>query len=131
LLDGAHNVEAAVSLRAYVDRVAPDRSIHWAIAMLAVKDVQGVLTALLRPGDRLFAFAVEGHSSAEAAELVTIAIQVCPQVVAIACEDLTAALDQALNGDATSNPLTVFCGSLYAIGNAYRDLSLKSTAPPF
>lgn len=131
LLDGAHNVEAAESLRAYVDRMASGRSIHWAIAMLAVKDLSGVLTALLRPGDRLFAFAVEGHSSATAAELVTIAAQVCPQVVAIACEDLTDALDRALNWEATSNPLTVFCGSLYAIGNAYRDLPLKPAAPPF
>ncbi len=131
LLDGAHNVEAAESLRAYVDRIAPGRSVHWAIAMLAVKDLSGVLTTLLRPGDRLFAFAVEGHSSAAAAELVAIAAQVCPQVVAIACEDLTDALDRALNYDATSSCLTVFCGSLYAIGNAYRDLPLKPAAPPF
>ncbi|NJN63252.1 MAG: bifunctional folylpolyglutamate synthase/dihydrofolate synthase, partial [Coleofasciculaceae cyanobacterium RL_1_1] len=129
---GAHNVEAAVSLRAYVDRVAPDRSIHWAIAMLAVKDLSGVLSALLHPGDRLFAFAVEGHSSAEAAELVTIAAQICPQAVAIACENLSTALDQALNLEAASEDhLTVFCGSLYAIGHAYRDLPLKPAESPF
>jgi dihydrofolate synthase/folylpolyglutamate synthase len=130
LLDGAHNVEAAQSLRVYIDRIAPARSINWAIAMLAVKDLSGVLTALLRPGDRLFAFAVEGHSSATAIELVTIAAQVCPQAIAIACEDLTTALDQALTLGTTSDHLTVFCGSLYAIGNAYRDLPLEPVAPP-
>jgi dihydrofolate synthase/folylpolyglutamate synthase len=130
LLDGAHNVEAAQSLRVYIDRIAPARSINWAIAMLAVKDLSGVLTALLRPGDRLFAFAVEGHSSATATELVTIAAQVCPQAIAIACEDLTTALDQALTLGTTSDHLTVFCGSLYAIGNAYRDLPLEPVAPP-
>ncbi|TAF50146.1 MAG: bifunctional folylpolyglutamate synthase/dihydrofolate synthase [Oscillatoriales cyanobacterium] len=133
LLDGAHNVEAAERLRVYVDRVVPaypDRSIHWVIAMLAVKDLSGVLTALLRPGDRLFAFAVEGHSSATAEELVTIATQVCPQAITIACEDLTTALDQALKLGEAPDHLTVFCGSLYAIGNAYRDLPLEPVAPP-
>jgi dihydrofolate synthase/folylpolyglutamate synthase len=135
LLDGAHNVEAAQHLRAYVDRSAAGRSISWAIAMLAVKDITGVFSALLRPGDQLFAFSVEGHSSATPAELVTIAAQVCPQVTAIACDGLTSALDQSLNSSETSSEtsrgLTVFCGSLYAIGNAYRDLPLKPTASPF
>lgn len=159
LLDGAHNVEAARSLRAYVDRIATGRVIHWTIAMLAVKDVTGVLLELLRPGDQLFAFAVDGHSSATPSDLVTIATEVCPQAHAIACEDLASALDQALSfgelsdethretsGQASNqapnqaptqaptqapNSLTVFCGSLYAIGNAYRDLPLEPAQPKY
>ncbi len=134
LLDGAHNVEAARHLRTYLDRVAPERPVYWAIAMLSVKDIAGVLGALLRPGDRLFAFAVGGHSSAAPSELIETAEQICAEIDAIACDSLTAALDAALGAESDKSEraaLTAFCGSLYAVGDAYRDLPLVPIAPPF
>jgi len=130
LLDGAHNVEAAQHLRAYLDRVAAGRPVRWAIAMLSVKDIAGVLGALLRPGDRLFAFAVDGHSSATPEMLVETAKQTCSPVDAIGCDALEAALDTAITIEPDRDEIAVFCGSLYAIGNAYRDLPLVRIAPP-
>jgi len=125
LLDGAHNREAAIALRQYIDRTCPQQPISWAIAMLAVKDLPGVLAALLRPGDRLFAFAVEGHSSAPPTELMLAARELDPDLVAIAVDDLETALQQAIIQAQTDQGVAVLCGSLYAIGNAYRDLDLQ------
>jgi dihydrofolate synthase / folylpolyglutamate synthase len=64
LLDGAHNLDAALALREYVDEEhgrLSTRSCHssaagvaWVIAMSRGKDVRAILSALLRPNDIVF-----------------------------------------------------------------------------
>ncbi|MEO1622108.1 MAG: folylpolyglutamate synthase/dihydrofolate synthase family protein [Cyanobacteria bacterium J06632_3] len=115
LIDGAHNTEAAQSLRSYIDRAYPDQPITWLMGMLQTKDHAGVFSALLRRGDRLHLVPVPGHLSAEPEALQAIAQDVCPTLDAVTLHpNLEAALPVA-----TQSFPTVFCGSLYLIGHFY------------
>jgi dihydrofolate synthase / folylpolyglutamate synthase len=114
LIDGAHNPDAANVLREYVDRLQDSPSqINWVIGILATKDCDDILKALLKKGDRLYLVPVPEPNSRSPDELAIIAQKVCPELAL--CQtfsDLTTALDAAVGGD----NLTVICGSLYLIG---------------
>ena len=115
LIDGAHNQDAARSLRAYIDQTFPHQPITWLMGMLSTKDHAGVFTELLRAGDRLYLVPVPGHLSAEVDELSAIAQQVCPKLTSTETHlDLRAGLAAA-----TQNAPVVLCGSLYLIGHFY------------
>lgn len=113
LIDGAHNPAAAIALREYVDNFSNYQPINWVIGIIATKDCDDILKALLKKGDRLYLVPVPDQNSTPPAELATLAQTVCPELTV--CEtfpELTIALDAAV---ADAN-LTVICGSLYLIG---------------
>ncbi|MEG3976227.1 folylpolyglutamate synthase/dihydrofolate synthase family protein [Microcoleus sp. herbarium8] len=114
LIDGAHNPAAAIALREYVDHLTSSASpINWVIGILATKDCDDILQALLKKGDRLYLVPVPDQNSSSPAELATLAENICPELtVCQAFPDLTTALDAAVAGD----NLTVLCGSLYLVG---------------
>ena len=115
LIDGAHNQDAAKSLRAYIDQTFPHQPITWLMGMLSTKDHAGVFAELLRAGDRLHLVPVPGHLSAELDEMSAIAQQTCPTLTSIETHpDLSAGLAAA-----TQTVPTVLCGSLYLIGHFY------------
>ncbi len=119
LIDGAHNPDAAKSLRAYIDHTYPNQSITWLMGMLQTKDHDDIFQALLRPNDRLHLVPVPGHISAEPEALAAIAQQICPRLASTQVHlDLGAALAAAVR----TQP-TVFCGSLYLIGHFYEHYS--------
>ena len=120
LIDGAHNREAARSLRAYIDRTFLNQSITWLMGMLETKDHKGVLTELLRAGDRLHLVPVPGHLSAKPEMLDAIAQKICPSLTTTIHANLTTALPAA-----TQTAPTVFCGSLYLIGHFYERHSFQ------
>lgn len=115
LIDGAHNVDAAKSLRAYLDTAYPNRSVTWLMGLLQTKDHPGIFHELLRAGDRLHLTAVPGHLSAEPEELSAIAQRICPH---LAINQTYSTLEAALTAATQTKP-TVFCGSLYLIGYFY------------
>ncbi len=115
LIDGAHNTDAARSLRKYIDRTYPDHAITWLMGMLETKDHQEVFQALLRPKDRLHLVPVPGHLSAQPEDLRAIAQTVCPQ---IAYSQTHINLETALPVAVQTQPV-VLCGSLYLIGQFY------------
>ncbi len=129
LIDGAHNVDAAKSLRIYLDKRYPNQPITWLMGMLQTKDCAGVFRELLRSGDRLHLTAVPGHLSADPEDLSAIAQRVCPSLAAVQTHStLEAAL--AASAPLSKKPLSknkvvdnicpiVFCGSLYLIGHFY------------
>lgn len=122
LIDGAHNRDAARSLRAYIDQTFPHQPITWLMGMLSTKDHAGVFTELLRAGDRLHLVPVPGHLSAEVNELSAIAQQTCPTLASIKTyADLSAGL-----ATATQTVPTVLCGSLYLIGHFYESYGIQS-----
>ena len=123
LIDGAHNREAARSLRAYIDRTFSNQSITWLIGMLETKDHEGVFTELLRAGDRLHLVPVPEHLSATPEVLEAIAQQICPHLTTTIHADLTTALPAA-----TQVTPTIFCGSLYLIGHFYDNHSFRASA---
>ncbi|MEG3937436.1 MULTISPECIES: bifunctional folylpolyglutamate synthase/dihydrofolate synthase [unclassified Microcoleus] len=114
LIDGAHNPAAAIALREYVDHLTSSPSpINWVIGILATKDCDDILQALLKKGDRLYLVPVPDQNSSSPTELAAIAENICPELtVCQAFPDLTTALDAAVAGD----NLTVLCGSLYLVG---------------
>ena len=122
LIDGAHNVDAAKSLRTYLDTAYPNRSISWLMGMLQTKDHSGVFRELLRAGDRLHLTAVPGHLSAEPEDLRTIAQKICP---ALTLCQTHPTLEAALIAAVKTEP-TVFCGSLYLIGHFYEHYQSSS-----
>lgn len=114
LIDGAHNPAAAIALREYVDRLNNHPSpINWVIGILATKDCDDILKALLKKGDRLYLVPVPDQNSSSPAELAAQAQIICPELTLCqAFPDLTTALDAAVTGD----NLTILCGSLYLVG---------------
>ncbi len=116
LIDGAHNVDAARSLRTYLDQTYPAQAITWLMGMLQTKDHPGIFAALLRSGDRLHLVPVPGHLSAEPAALAAIAQQTCPLALTHIHPDLAAGLAAATQSASSSGPV-VLCGSLYLIGH--------------
>lgn len=113
LIDGAHNPAAAIALRQYVDTL--NTPISWVMGMLSTKSHLEIFQALLRPGDRLYLVPVPDHSSADPAELATIARSVCDDLESIdTFMDLTTGLTAAIATMATHQP--VLCGSLYLLG---------------
>jgi len=115
LIDGAHNVDAAQSLRHYIDKTYPNQSITWLMGMLQTKDHTGVFKALLRAGDRIHLTPVPGHLSAKPEDLAAIAQKTCPH---LASSELHPTLKSALKAATQTKP-TIFCGSLYLIGHFY------------
>lgn len=118
LLDGAHNPDAAQRLRQYVDQFQPT-SVHWLIGMLATKDHQAILQALLRGGDRLTLVPLPDPRSADPAALADLSATVCPHLVT--CEPVTleagwAALMHPQPALEPAPTLNVLCGSLYWVG---------------
>jgi dihydrofolate synthase/folylpolyglutamate synthase len=120
LLDGAHNPGAALELRRYVDQWWAQRSgrtqpTQWLIGMLATKDHEDILTALLRPGDSLYLVPVAGNQSADPFALVAIGRKLCPQLHHCrAYKDLAAGLAAIIE---EPGPIKILCGSLYLIGD--------------
>ncbi|MEG4318578.1 MULTISPECIES: folylpolyglutamate synthase/dihydrofolate synthase family protein [unclassified Microcoleus] len=114
LIDGAHNPAAAIALREYVDNLTTSPSpINWVIGILATKDCDDILQALLKKGDRLYLVPVPDQNSASPAELAAIAENICPELaICQAFPDLTTGLDAAVAGE----NLTILCGSLYLVG---------------
>ncbi|MEG3954055.1 folylpolyglutamate synthase/dihydrofolate synthase family protein [Microcoleus sp. herbarium2] len=114
LIDGAHNPAAAIALREYVDRLNNHPSpINWVIGILATKDCDDILKALLKKGDRLYLVPVPDQNFSSPAELAALAQIICPELTLCqAFSDLTTALDAAVTGD----NLTILCGSLYLVG---------------
>jgi dihydrofolate synthase / folylpolyglutamate synthase len=121
LLDGAHNEAAAIALRQYVDSL--EQPVHWLMGMLSTKDHAQVLTALLRPGDRLSLVPVPDHSSADPRALQTLALDICPALKPH-CQ-IYPTLEAGLQSWRQTIETKVLCGSLYLVGQF---LAQQSTA---
>ena len=112
LIDGAHNQAAAQSLRSFVDTLEP-KAVTWVMGMLSTKDHADIFKALLRPDDELYIVPVPDHSSANPAELATLAQNICPLAACHTYPKLITALEAATS----SKNLIVLCGSLYLVGH--------------
>lgn len=117
LIDGAHNSAGAQMLRKFVDHSSQvNQPIHWVMGIMANKDHADIFKALLRPGDLLYLVPVPDSTSADPAELATLAKTVCPQVVVNTYEHVFAALTAAQTVQIQQSGTIVLCGSLYLIG---------------
>ncbi|BEJ16489.1 hypothetical protein CspHIS471_0510940 [Cutaneotrichosporon sp. HIS471] len=135
LADGAHNADSAATLRAYIDGLnLPDRPRTFVLSLSANpgKTPQSVLAPLLRPGDRValvdFTTPVDGMPWIRPAD--KSAVRAAAEALqAGEIVDIPGAGPQAVanalrwaQGDwnARGPGLTVVCGSLYLVADAYR-----------
>lgn len=146
LIDGAHNEDAAETLKEYVqERIRSDpgnshfdesrphepRPIMWVIAMTEGKDPRRILRKLLRPGDNIITTSfgpVDGMpwiKSADPHVILSAAQEVRPGIVGLSIPErgayraLCAAkhLSQHVSPDARF----VLTGSLYFVGDFFRE----------
>jgi dihydrofolate synthase / folylpolyglutamate synthase len=113
-LDGAHNLEAAKALRDFFDQEFFGQSCSWVIGILETKDWKGMLKALLKPGDSLYAVSVPDHQSCDPQVLANFGghlLEHKPQTYLNWQDGLIAAFI-----DRKGSSLTILCGSLYLVG---------------
>ncbi len=115
LVDGAHNADSALVLRAYVDS-CPLGPVTWVVGMLTTKDAAAVLNILLRSGDSLLAVPVPDPHSIDPATLAEMGAQITDLDQIATFSDLSPALTAACAGDRA----VVLCGSLYLLGQFFR-----------
>jgi len=111
LIDGAHNPAAAQALRQFVNTLDA-KAVTWVLGMLSTKDHADIFKALLRPADELYLVPVPDHSSANPAQLATLATNICPLTACRTYPELLTALEAVTS----SKNLIVLCGSLYLVG---------------
>jgi dihydrofolate synthase / folylpolyglutamate synthase len=123
LADGAHNPEAAIALRRYVDQW--HCPITWVIGMLNTKEHLPILQELLRPIDRLHLVPVPDDVTASPQALQTLAQSLYPDLEIQTFDDWPGGLTAAYQYSAP----VVISGSLYLLGDLYRhqqQLGIKS-----
>ncbi len=111
ILDGAHNPNGAEALRQALDKYYPGKPVHFVFGMMGDKDMQGVSSILIKPGDTASTVrADQGARAAEAADLAKLVGN-----AAIPMPDLRSAYYKALEA-AGAEGVVVVCGSLYLVG---------------
>jgi dihydrofolate synthase / folylpolyglutamate synthase len=117
LLDGAHNLPAALALRAELDAHPEHHGLvsgprHWLLGMLANKQGPEIAAALLAPGDRAWIVPVPGHACWSLEALTAASPRLASQLHS--APSLEAGLAQAGSG----LQRVVVAGSLYLVGRA-------------
>ncbi|KAJ1996278.1 folylpolyglutamate synthase [Coemansia spiralis] len=154
LADGAHNEPAAVELRNYVDttlrRVTQQRYINdtrgrdfkdpwpvrWIVGLSRGKDIQGILSKLVRPGDTLWAVPFsqpdempwvkyeDPDSILSAVRCMKFDSASSGRIDLVKFDSIADVLDQ-LTLNKSDSHLNVLCGSLYLVSDLYRRLQLQ------
>ena len=115
VVDGAHNPAGMRALRAGLDAYFPNLPRVFLLGILKDKDIETMLTALLRPGDQVVT--VRPNSERAAAADVVAAVAAGMGLVAVACDDRAKGLDEAVRRAHVRSALLVVAGSLYLVGD--------------
>ncbi|KAG9290506.1 hypothetical protein G9A89_002481 [Geosiphon pyriformis] len=128
LVDGAHNLPAAISLRNFVDQEldkTKQRHAHFIFASKKGKDVAAIMKALVRNGDTILPLKfseVDGMPwvhSCDPSEISAYAVK--SGILEIkAVDNLNHALQSALELQEQRGGLIVLCGSLYLVADLLR-----------
>lgn len=144
IVDGAHNEDAAIELKGFVERKGRKKldrrnrppaggwPVTWVLAMTEGKDAEAYLKHLLQPGDKVITTSfgpVDGMpwvNSMDPQALFDIAQKVQPDITGLAIPDRSAlrALCAAKFLTKDHNPI-VMTGSLYLMGDLHRELEGK------
>jgi len=122
LLDGAHNLAGATSLKLALARHFPEARLTLIVGILEDKDwphMGGILAPLAR---RIFCVPVRSERSAAPAELAATCRESNPRAEVQVCLSVQQALDRS--GD---DPFTLVAGSLYLVGEVMELLGLSPT----
>ncbi len=112
ILDGAHNPNGALALRAALDKFYPGKKVHFIFGMMGDKDMDEVIRILIRPADKVYTVRADAGARAAEAELLAerIGSQALPQT------SLWDAYEAACADAAGKEEPVCLCGSLYLVG---------------
>ena len=115
LLDGAHNMPAALALRAELDDHPERHGLasgprYWLLGMLANKQGPEIVAALLAPGDRAWIVPVPGHACWSLEALTAANPRLASQLHS------APSLEEGLTLAGTCSGRIVVAGSLYLLG---------------
>ncbi|WP_295163262.1 bifunctional folylpolyglutamate synthase/dihydrofolate synthase [Selenomonas sp. F0473] len=117
VVDGAHNPAGMAALRAGLDAYFPEERRVFLLGILRDKDIDTMLSLLLRPGDAVVT--ARPNSDRAAWADVVAAVAAAMGLETVACGDMRAALVEA-ERRARDGRLLVVCGSLYLVGSVRR-----------
>ncbi|EKU72235.1 folylpolyglutamate synthase/dihydrofolate synthase family protein [Selenomonas sp. F0473] len=117
VVDGAHNPAGMAALRAGLDAYFPEERRVFLLGILRDKDIDTMLSLLLRPGDAVVT--ARPNSDRAAGADVVAAVAAAMGLETVACGDMRAALVEA-ERRARDGRLLVVCGSLYLVGSVRR-----------
>ncbi len=124
LLDGAHNQAGAKALKESLDELFPNKSRCFVLSFYRSKEFKEILSAILRPGDLVFASQSPGtRPVVPSEEIVMSAIELGAEAKAFPSleEALKAALAQT-NGSF----IRIACGSFATVKAALKFMSYKT-----
>ena len=111
ILDGAHNLGGAQTLRTALNKYYKGRSVCFVLGIMKDKDIKAIVEELVQPNDQLFAVRADDSDRAACpADIVAAG-----QGRGVICEDLSEALSQAAN-TATRDGVVCISGSLHLAG---------------
>ncbi|KAI8805724.1 Mur ligase [Cladochytrium replicatum] len=129
LVDGAHNADAAIELRRFVDlhvsRTPGAKNACWILGFSSRKKVEGILELLLKPGDIVFSAPFESPvdmpwvKCVQPDEIRDAVLKHHEDVRARAFDNVGAAVDAA---EMAGRDVTVVAGSLYLVAQLYRSI---------
>ena len=114
VIDGAHNPVGMQALRAGLDVYFPHVPRVFLLGILKDKDIDAMLAALLRPGDRVVT--VRPNSVRAAGADVVAAVAAGMGLDTLACGDVQTGLAEAERRARADGALLVAAGSLYLVG---------------
>lgn len=117
VVDGAHNPAGMAALRAGLDAYFPEERRVFLLGILRDKDIDTMLSLLLRPGDAVVT--ARPNSDRAAGADVVAAVAAAMGLETVACGDVQTALVEA-ERRARDGRLLVVCGSLYLVGSVRR-----------
>lgn len=129
LVDGAHNPDAAKLLRQYVDSQLGNsgmESINWIFGATEGKDIEKILSELVKNGDQLYTVPFTPPSGMPwikcyaGQKIKNVLEQNSLQAKIFMCDSLTHAFDQIKQQNASKKSLVVVCGSLYLVSDFFR-----------
>jgi dihydrofolate synthase/folylpolyglutamate synthase len=123
LLDGAHNVAGAQSLREALDEYFPDQRPTLILGVLSDKNWQAICDLLAPRAARILLVPVSSERTASPVELVAACRKANPSTEIAAFPSLAEALNKALDQD-----FIVITGSLYLVGEALEYVGTSANA---
>ena len=123
LLDGAHNVAGAETLRAALKKDFANARPVLVFGALADKNWPDICRILAPLASRFIAVPVASERTAQADEVVRLVRATNPDLESTVCQNLTEALEAAKDA-----PLIVITGSLYLVGEALETLGFSPLA---
>lgn len=119
VLDVAHNPHAARALAENLRQTRPHGRTLAVFAMLADKDIRGVVQAVAQEIDTWFVAGIDQPRGASAAQVAEVVRAQVPPSAIIPCVSVAGALRQACRSAGENDRIAVF-GSFYTVADAMR-----------